>query len=209
MYWHERDEHEPRRRPRAVSATPPAVAPLEWDTFTRYLTSRGLSADLAVQNRWYPSTSAGDRATRIVIPATTTTGVGFWQARAVDPTEPKRYQSPPVPRGDAVVLVYPVAVPIGVVVCEGPMCALAAAECGYLGVALMGNTPTLPVIEHVAGIAGPLPMVVVADTDALGPASVVAAQLAARGRRTRVVCPRGAKDLAELSLDERKAQLHG
>lgn len=128
-----------------------------------YLTQRGLSYDLAVANGWYPSLDAGDGFTRIVIPARTSIPEhAYWQARAVAGFVKRRYQSPSGPRHDALVRIDPVQRIDGrpvhakeydwnrvAVVVEGPMDALAVAECGAVGYALMGATPSGVVIDRL------------------------------------------------------------
>ena len=68
-----------------------------WDSFHSYLQERGLSSSVAMVNGWYPSLEAGDSEKRIVMPATNSSGMAYWQARAIEKDVEPRYQSPPVP----------------------------------------------------------------------------------------------------------------
>lgn len=117
-----------------------------------YLDSRGLSPDVAKRNGWYGTVSRGKR---IVIPCINSAGFNYWQARAID-NNPLRYDSPAIPRKDSVVFLWPsLWVPrFGpdygtVVICEGPMDALAAAE-KYPAIAIMGGCPSDEVVEFIA-----------------------------------------------------------
>lgn len=127
------------------TALPEATPKLKlWQLAKDYLVSRGLSWETARYNGWFPSESAGDSVPRIVIPATSSNlNNRYWQARALLGGIEPRYQSPLASRGDAVIEVRQAGegspLGFGKVVVEGPMDALAAASCGYSGVALMGN----------------------------------------------------------------------
>ena len=153
-YQHEREcqAEVPRR---AFNQDLPACSSTWMPDMRKYLSERHLSMEVALANGWYPSVDAGDKQIRIVIPATATPPNVFWQARLIDGQAHlgvslpiKRYQSPHAPRGDAIIAVWPTTpgaaslAPCGaVVLVEGPMCALAAAELGFTGIALMGNSP--------------------------------------------------------------------
>jgi hypothetical protein len=204
MYQHELDERDWERKARRPQSAPfPKLYENRWWDFTNYLMERGLDPVLAKDNKWYPTLDV-DEVPRIVIPATNTTGHGFWQARATV-EHPKRYQSPSVSRGDSVVLVWPYSAPEKVVVVEGPMDALAAAECGVLGVSLMGNTPTPAVLNHVSILLPSLPVLVIGDSDAINEAARLVGALATRGRKVTIrLLPCGVKDIAELNVDERR-----
>ena len=205
-YQHEDDERaEERKARRPISAPLPLCSSNRWWQFSQYLSGRGLDPDLAHDNFWYPSLCAGDDLPRIVIPATNMTGHCYWQARAMVDTE-KRYQSPPVPRGDSIIIVWPKYTATKMVVCEGPLDALAAAECGCLGVSLMGNAPNRGVLNHVVSICPSLPLLVVGDTDDLAAAAGIAVPLSMR-RPTKFVMlnTRDGKDLAALTFEQRKA----
>jgi hypothetical protein len=175
--------------------------PERWDSLyllMQYLGDRGLSAELAIANGWYQSKSAEDDHVRIVIPCSHSNGRVYWQARAVDPKVEKRYQSPPYSAEGAFVLVWPEAAPRGVVLVEGPMDALAAAECGYAGVAAMGNRPGANLLQNVLNQFPGQPITVVPDTDAIRAGAVTVGRLALLGARARLVFPVGAKDLSRM-----------
>lgn len=207
-YKHERPSVE-RSLPKRAHVPMPKQTPELWPKFDEYLLSRGLNPDVARTNRWYPSVHAGDTNPRIVIPATNSNGSVYWQARAMVSVD-RRYQSPPVWRGDSIIVAWPVG-DLGlddpVVVVEGPMDALAAASAGYVGIALMGKAPGEAVLNHVAGYLHKRPVLVVADSDAVADASRIAAALAARGRRCRIMEIRPNKDLAETPVLLRQARL--
>jgi hypothetical protein len=116
-----------------------------------YLRERHLDISLAASNGWYLSTQAGDQYPRIVIPAVThKTEHVYWQARDITGNAFIRYQSPKGPRHEALIKVRPTDKPLGIVVVEGPMDALAAAGAGYLGYALMGMQPNKATLMHLA-----------------------------------------------------------
>lgn len=189
----------------------PPASPRLWPGFTRYLSQRGLSAPLARENGWYPSDQAGDRAQRIVIPATASGGHVYWQARLMEEAG-RRYQSPPYARRDAIVWTWPGRRRgASVVVCEGPMDALAAAEVGHYGAAMMGADPPYAAIVFLATWihrAYTKTALVVPDGDESGPTlSKVGYVLATLGIDSRTLPPR-AKDLASMSLADRKKFLN-
>jgi DNA primase len=120
----------------------------------------------------------------------------------MDPAEPKRYQSPHGPRGNAVIVVWSLrGLSRDLVVCEGPMDALAVAAVGYLGVALMGNTPPSSCFDYIAETFRTdirREVLVVPDRDAPAEGAQWLAELTARDFRARAVYLNG-KDLAALS----------
>jgi len=184
--------------------------PALWSQMVRYLVSRQLDRLVATDNGWYPSTEAGDLVPRIVIPATSAEPHNrFWQARAMV-EHPRRYESPHgVARGSAVGLVWPrhKVIPIAVVV-EGPMCALAAAQAGCLGIALFGATPSREVLDFAAGIIQRRPVVFVLDADSPGAMTKVQREMVLRGVAGQLVSPAaGHKDLAEMAPEERRKLL--
>lgn len=204
-YQHERRE----QRGRPVSPTGrllPREAPDLRARQDAYLDRRGLDPFTARFNGWYPSTGAGDSAARIVIPAAPA-GLGFWQARAMDPEEPKRYQSPRADRANAVIVVYSLRAMVKrLVVCEGPMDALAAATTGSTGIALMGNTPPGVCFDYIAARWPGAETLVVPDRDAQAAGAQWLAELTQREMRARlVILP--AKDLAALSPSARTEAL--
>src|SRR2546426_8831009 len=159
QYTHERRD---RVETPTVNREPyPLVNPGLWSDMEDYLSGRGLDFYLAKHNGWYGSNHANDNAPRIVIPATV--GVmsqnakhKYWQARAMD-NNPIRYQSPYGSRLDAIIVVYPkggaCSDRIGkALLVEGPMDALAGAAEGYYSIAMMGNTPSLAILEHIATV---------------------------------------------------------
>lgn len=208
VYQHEESHHEAvtaragRRRP----ATLPRVAQEFLARQDAYLTRRGLDPLTAQFNGWYPSTDAGDRAARIVIPASPPE-LGLWQARAMDPTETKRYQSPHAPRENAVIVVYPMReMAHRLVICEGPMDALAATTTGSIGVALMGNTPPGVCFDYIADRWPRADVVIVPDRDAPAAGAAWLAELTARELVARlVILP--VKDLASLNTSARTEAL--
>jgi len=172
-----------------------------WPEFDNYLLSRGLSPRIARANQWYPSANAGDNEPRIVIPATSDQpGNHFWQARLIGCGE-KRYQSPHgVASGDACIVVYPTDTGglTESVVVEGPVCALAAAMTGRLGIALMGADPP----EERLGLTytrvrGTI-CYIVPDLDRIDALTKVLVYLANRGVECRLRVP-SAKDFADMS----------
>lgn len=205
-YAHEYTERRREARPvRRASALPKPAADLALAQ-DRYLARRGLDPDLARFNGWYPSLSAGDREARVVIPASPGY-LRFWQARAMDPAVPKRYQSPHGPRGCAVIVVYPArGMTKTAVVVEGPMDALAAAGAGFLGVALMGNTPGPDVFDYLGTILAGRAVVVAPDRDAQGAGARWLAELTARDLAARLVLL-PAKDLASIRPEDRREAL--
>lgn len=161
----------------------------------------------------------------------------FWQARLVEeghnpdpntppvpveptgealaaPTAPKRYQSPYATRGDALIVLHPDysgpgndSPPPGSVLVEGPFDALAAAELGLLGVALMGNNPSAEALEHaVEWLRAAPPAVMVTDGDATVQGATLAGRLLAQYglKSLLVLSPYPYKDLGEMPLSERR-----
>lgn len=179
------------------------------DDCKNYLVDRGLSAEVAEESGWYPSHNAGDYFLRIVIPAITMKlGHVYWQARAVSPKAIIRYQTPKGPRHGA--LIYIAAEKVepsqDVVVVEGPMDALAVAECGYDAVALMGMQPGDEAVQHLIKLVDQRYTLIVLDNEpvAQGAAVKLAAQLASAGSQTHVDRLKTEKDLATLRLSYRQ-----
>lgn len=169
---------------------------------TAYLTARQLSPTLAQWAGWYP-TVVGE-CPRIVIPAPWSDGTPYWQARAMV-EHPVRYLSPAAERGDGVVVVSPVSQSSSawVAIAEGPMDALALAEHGCVGIALMGNRPSPVVWARVASLARGHRVMVVPDADAVPAAGRWMVELAKRGVSARLAVLPG-KDFSDLSRAQRE-----
>jgi len=180
---------------------------------TRYLQARDLSSQLAEDNSWYPSRHANDNFLRIVIPALTTKeGHVYWQARAVSSNVHLRYQSPKGPRHGALirVLSFPAHKPTReVVIVEGPMDALAAAQCGADSIALMGMAPGDQAIEHLIKLVAKRSVLIVLDNEpeAQSAAGKIAMALASAGSKAHVDKLRYVKDLAAMNFITRSAWL--
>jgi hypothetical protein len=171
-----------------------------------YLLDRDLSYRIAVLNGWYP-TSALDGNPRMVIPCSNSAHIPYWQARilSASPGALKRYVSPAASREDSVAVVWPRGVCDGSAIVEGPCDALAAAGCGYVGVALMGNTPPEEVLDFVAALLECFgPYVAIPDLDHPEMGAIVVTQLARRGLRGITMTLPAKKDLAEMNRTERR-----
>ena len=169
FYAHEVEERKKRFNPdiRLYNKHMPAPSLELVPMMKKYLEERELSEDLARYNMWYPSREAGDSHPRIVIPASASVPSNiFWQARTMD-DDPKRYQSPRASRGDAVIVVWPHKTHLlwRAAVVEGPMCALAASAYGFLGVALMGQTPPDTALSLVYKLTAGLSISLICDLD--------------------------------------------
>lgn len=208
-YPHERPAAPPRPLPDRIHHQRPEP---NWALdllFGSYLASRQLDSRLARANNWYPSSSAGDGLPRAVVSCEGNITSGFWQARLmvdVGAASALRWQSPHGDRGDAVAMVFPRGEPLGGVVVEGPMCALAAADLGYLGVALLGATPSQHVWVNVLTTLVGFNIVAVADRDRPDLAARWVAPLSNAGP-TRLVVPTLAKDLADHTIEQRRQLL--
>jgi DNA primase len=159
---------------------------------------RGLDADLALDNGWYASRRAGDDNARIVIPCTNSRGRVYFQARAVDTAVEKRYQSPPYAQEDSVVVVWPKEASRSAVIVEGPFDALAAAECGHIGIATMGNRPSRATLQNICTVCPVQSLLVVPDLDSISAGVLTVGRLALLGRTVRLALPVGAKDLSRM-----------
>jgi len=182
-----------------------------------YIRNRGLDSVLAFHNGWYGSNNAGDGFDRVVIPAINSKGVPYWQARYIGNVAfnfVPRYQSPASPRTNSIIIVNPLnysGTLQSVGIAEGPFDALAIAELGYIGVALMGNNPPAIVWDHIIGRYHwpTYQFTVVADSDDVASATLWQAQLAVRGFKARIVIPDGVKDVAALPYSGRSRLMEG
>jgi DNA primase len=208
-YAHERGERRQGSTPSKPVVLPP-LSTAHWPQMQAYLRKRGLSPPLAEYNGWYPTVDRNSTP-RIVIPAQSLLNTWpYYQARAMDDS-PKRYDSPRAPRGDALVVCHPQSPNSNyVVLVEGPMDALAAAECGYLGTALMGNTPSDTVIDHIRELTRPYHgIIVLSDVDAVGEAVEVVHRLWTTGCLANFRPIKGYKDLAEVPYEKRCVVIEG
>lgn len=209
MYWHEAEERRPNKFPMCISFPDRSIC--QFDMFT-YLKERKLDYVVAVANGWYASEDAGDGYTRVVIPAVThKVGHVYWQARDIFGKAYIRYQSPKGPRYEALVKVTPITKPKGIVVVEGPMCALRAAMFGYVGIALMGMQPSTATLYHLALLLADYPALkvrVILDKDSAQHAVRVTTWLASQGvNAKRHVLNGKEKDLADMSVVKSKKEL--
>jgi hypothetical protein len=200
-------ERRERRSPDGPKPRLPAQSKALSQVFDDYLNRRDLNPGLARDNGWYPSDQAGDQAPRIVIPCSSPYGVAYWQARAMDGSEPK-YQSPSTSRFDSVVIVWPSVDQGGrFVLVEGPMDALAAAGSGLPGVAMMGNQPPQGAWRFIQNrFSGTRPLVL-PDADSMDSAIRWTLQLGSLGFRPSVGSPYPHNDLASVPSKERERYL--
>ena len=203
MYDHERKE----KKARYVGPRPgyPELDPEGWSAFDAYLGMRGLDSTLAVANGWYPALYQG--VPRIVIPCSNKAGVPYFQARDVTGRAKLRYASPPASRDDSIVTAWPLTEAKSCVILEGPMCALAAAAQGHLGIALMGNQPSREVMERVSFYAKSFKLVqILPDADMMSMGASVMSWLSQEGI-TCILRMLPKKDLADMSIKDRKGFL--
>lgn len=180
-----------------------------WLRMQYYLRQRELSFDLAKTNGWYPSSNAGDRDARIVIPATASEHNVYWQARSMEPHPVLRYQSPYAPRGDALIIVWPKDPPKGVAVSEGPMDGLAAAGEGWIGVGMMGVTPPLAALQLLVKVCTGKRTILIEDTDMNGALRRSMLFLLARGVKSELRLLYPFKDLAVVPKEKRTPMIEG
>src|SRR5690349_16580226 len=144
MYDHEQRE---RREPREIQHVVMPPRDLRQSALMYcYLSDRDLDYELAVANGWYPTVAKGPR---VVIPCINSAKFNYWQARALI-DHPLRYDSPAIPRKDSIVFLWPRkgCECKSVIITEGPMDALAAAE-WHPAIALMGGSPSKEVMSFV------------------------------------------------------------
>ncbi|MDR7528657.1 MAG: toprim domain-containing protein [Armatimonadota bacterium] len=188
------------RKPLCALRPPrPGVDSPLWGEAYAYLRGRGLSPELAFANGWYPYETT--EALYLVIPAESPEpGNRWWQARLVRGHGARWHSPSGCRRGVAWGVVRPVGPPVGTVLAEGAMDALAVAEVGWEGIALMGAQPPRPVLEALARAPLRAPIVLVPDRDAVGTWGRVAMYFAGAA----ILLPSRAKDLAELPADQRR-----
>lgn len=219
MRQYQHDVYQERDRDRLDNTVWPLMSTngVDLDDCKSYLLKRELSWTVAEANGWYPSRHAGDGFLRIVIPALSTKSEHvYWQARAVSSNVHIRYQSPSGPRHGALVRVL--ANPDAdandcsdeVVIVEGPMDALAVADCETDSIALMGIEPGDTAIQHLIKLVAKRPALIVLDNEpyAQSQASKLAMQLSSAGGKTHVAHLRAAKDLAAMKFSGRRAWLN-
>ncbi len=212
MTYYHHEQEEKRKKWEGPRPGFPACNPNLWPMMRQYLDKRQLDTGLAKENGWYPARYKQEHP-RIIIPCSNSAGVPYFQGRDMSGKAKLRYASPPAARDDSGVLVWPsqgapdeVAHKIkGTVIVEGPMDALAAAERGFLGIGLMGNDPNEDVIRFIIKLIQGCfePVFIIPDADQLSMGPGVSAALSTEGLRCQVrLSPK--KDLAEMSVDERK-----
>lgn len=204
MYWHESEERKPNKHPMCTEFP---VQHTVQHNMEQYLIDRKLDPGVARANGWYESNACGDKCNRVVIPAVThKAGHVYWQARDIFGHSHIRYQSPKGPRHEALVQVTPESSKLGVVVVEGPFCALGAAQAGYMGYALMGMKPSASTLMHLCLLLEDhkdLPVLVMLDRDSAEAAVHVATFVSSQGYRCKIGHFTKSKDLAELLPNER------
>jgi DNA primase len=96
-----------------------------------------------------------------------------------------------------------------VVVVEGPMDALAAAECGFDSIALMGINPGKLALEHLVTLIAKRNTLILLDgePEATKAAYEIAMHVSSTGIRAIVATLSGVKDLAKASFSYRKSFL--
>lgn len=210
-YTHEQQESKKNTHPECTVFPSYSASEKVKRECTTYLIARNLDPELAEDNGWFPSTEAGDKFTRIVIPARTwKQGHVWYQARDVTGRAYLRYQSPKGSRHEALIKVMPNSEPKGIVVLEGPCCALRAAMHGFIGYALCGKQPSRATLQHLALLIQDnptLPVLVLLDRDCTDEAVRIVTFLASQGFAVKMGQFTKSKDLAELKNAESKTLL--
>jgi len=182
-----------------------------------YLRDRDLSYTCAKYNGWY-ATKDLDGIPRIVIPATNLEGHRYWQARAMVQTlERNRWKSARGSKRGSIVVVWPddtthTSGMVKLVICEGPMDALAAATTKHTGLAAMGKINVGDVVEYVkhglqrTQVFDSLPVVIVPDVDSPEFGTQAITELALAGIKAEIRMP-DVEDLAALSRKQRERLL--
>lgn len=204
--WGNYGQDKPRVAPESIWY--PKEGPDElWRAMETYLASRNLDVKMAVDLfNWYPAEYHGPR---IIIPCVRTDSYNFWQGRLIgnDTSKFKRWDSPSGPRGDAVCFLDTPGADYSVVV-EGPMCALAAAMEGMAAVAVLGLGMNKAVLGHVVKLVAPYKAVfVIPDKGAWGQWTRAQGVLSNNGISSFLIDPAPYKDLAEMSIEQRKEKL--
>lgn len=204
-YKHEQQERKENVHP--MCNTLPVMSVNQFN-MNDYLEERHLDWMLARENGWYESVEAGDSRPRVVMPAVThVKDHVYWQARDIYGKAYLRYTSPKGPRHEALILVEPHHHPKGVVIVEGPMDALAAAGAGYVGIALMGMTPSQATLYHLTLLVHdyfPTNVLVLLDRGEVANATKVMLFLASQGFSAKIA-ELDTKDLAaSMPLHRRK-----
>ena len=173
-----------------------------------YLSERDLDYELALANGWYPTIARGHR---VVIPCINSAKFNYWQARALL-DHPIRYDSPAIPRKDSIVFLWPKSGQITtgdtVVITEGPMDALAAAE-WYPAIAIMGGCPSESVLDFInqkTQELGLAKIIIIPDQDNLRLPEYFIREERFPYASKRLVLPTG-KDLAGMPRWEREKLL--
>jgi len=190
-----------------------------------YLHGRNLSYTTALRNYWYPTEKIRERdpVPRIVIPCTNRYDRPYWQGRAILPHD-LRYRSAKGGRFGSIVVVWPIMPLVDkdgevktmcalwgrqpVVLCEGPMDALAAASLGYFSIATMGalfSKYALAYLENKIGTD--VSVIVVPDLDCPEFGTQISLLLSCRQRDVTMRMPVGAKDLAGMAPKAREELL--
>lgn len=196
---------------------PPAPLREQWalDMMKEYLEGRGLSYERAIANGCYPIDKKGYR---VFIPSRSRVSSHvYWQSRAMDPDNRLRWDSPPTPRRDALVVMFgPLRDKTGIdrlVIVEGPMDALAVASLDlHIGIGLMGINPTQEALDHVCSYIqcfSPREVVCVCDRDQIAGMCKIQSYLAMRGYMSKLVIPLAHKDIACYTLKQREEILRG